>query len=160
MNLYLIAAFDEDRNIGFKNKLPWNIKEEMCSFKRLTENNIVIMGKNTYRSLNNPLKNRMNLVISSESKLKQENGIYCFEDVVSALNYCKKINLNKKIFIIGGKMLYEYCLKNNLIKYMYISKIKGVYEGDTKFPEFKENDWTHSVVESYKEFDLCLYQKV
>lgn len=160
MKLYLISAFDEDKNIGFKNNLPWKIKEDLLIFKKLTENNIVIMGKNTFISLKKPLKNRINIVLSSDNSFKIIGGIYHFQTLEESLAYCEKINLDKKVFIIGGRYLYEYCLGKNIIDYMYISKIKGVFSGDVKFPEFNILNWNLVSSEEYENFSLCLYQRI
>ena len=65
-NFELVVAMDVDGCIGSNNTIPWSLPEDLKHFKELTENNIVIMGRKTFESLpNGPLKNRMNIVISS-----------------------------------------------------------------------------------------------
>ena len=64
----MILAADEIGGIGFKNGLPWpKLKEDLHWFKQLTEENVVVMGSNTWKSLgvHAPLKHRHNYVISS-----------------------------------------------------------------------------------------------
>jgi dihydrofolate reductase len=153
--LNLIVAFDPNKVIGNGNSLPWKIKEDLKLFKELTENNIVIMGRNTFESIGKPLPNRINIVITS----KNIPGVYNFTKIEDSINYCNKINLDKKIFIIGGKKIYEYCLSNNLIDNMYISKIKKQYDGDVKFPEFDETSWSKQLNRTFEEFDLWIYKK-
>lgn len=152
----LIVAADPDMNIGKNNGLPWKIKEDLKLFKELTTNNIVIMGRNTYESIGKPLPNRINIVITSK---KINDNLYTFQSVEEAIKYCKKIDLNKKIFIIGGKKIYQYCLENNIVDQIFISKIKKRYEGDVKFPEFKEFEWQKEFKKEYEEFDLWIYKK-
>ena len=153
--LNLIVAFDPNKVIGNGNSLPWRIKEDLKLFKELTENNVVIMGRNTFESIGKPLPNRINIVITS----RNIPGVYNFTKIEDAINYCNKINLDKKIFIIGGKKIYEYCLLNNLIDNMYISKIKKQYYGDVKFPEFDETFWLKQLDRTFEEFDLWIYKK-
>ena len=62
----IIIACCLNGGIGYDNRIPWNIKEEMKLFKRITTGDIeynginaVIMGRNTWESLpNKPLQNR------------------------------------------------------------------------------------------------------
>ena len=63
--LAIIAAIDSNNGIGKDNKLLVHIKEDLQRFKQLTENNIIIMGYNTWESLpNKPLPNRINYVLT------------------------------------------------------------------------------------------------
>jgi dihydrofolate reductase len=63
----LILACDPDGGIGYQNKLPWtNILGDLPRFKRLTDGQTVIMGRNTWDSLpKKPLPDRINIVVSS-----------------------------------------------------------------------------------------------
>ena len=50
----LIVAFSKNLGIGYKNKIPWNLKKDLKYFKNLTigkGNNAIVMGKNTWKSL-------------------------------------------------------------------------------------------------------------
>lgn len=152
----LIVAFDPDGTIGVNNNLPWNIKEDLRLFRKLTINNIVIMGRKTYESIGNPLDSRINIVVTSKEIF---GNLYTFPSVEASLKYANKININKEIFIIGGKTIYDYCLNNNFIDRMFVSKIKKKYHGDTKFTEFKEYEWNAELKEQYEEFDLWIYTK-
>ena len=60
----LILACDPNGGIGYKNALPWkNINGDLARFKKLTTNQIVVMGRLTYESLPiKPLPNRLNSV--------------------------------------------------------------------------------------------------
>ena len=77
----IVALSKKNNGIGFKNNLPWNLKNELSHFKNLTTNSItngdnyllgvVIMGRNTWNSLPKsvkPLPNRVNIVISNTSE--------------------------------------------------------------------------------------------
>ena len=64
----IIVARNSTNGIGMNNSIPWETnKEDLKFFQRMTTNNIVIMGRNTWESLpNKPLKNRINIVLTSE----------------------------------------------------------------------------------------------
>ena len=73
MKFNLIVAMCNNRGIGLNGNLPWNIKEDLQYFSKLTKgngNNAVIMGSNTYNSLNkvDGLPGRDNLILSSNEK--------------------------------------------------------------------------------------------
>jgi dihydrofolate reductase len=158
MKIGLIAAYDLNKVIGNNNSLPWRIKEEILFFKKITQDSIVIMGRKTYDGIGKPLVNRLNFVITSN--LIHSDHIYSFFSVEDCLNFCEKLNLNKKIFVIGGFSLYKYFLDKDLVDYMYLSEIKQEYAGDTYFPSFDENIWNKSLFHSNDIFDVYFLHKI
>ena len=65
--LTLIAARDRNGAIGKNNTIPWHAPEDLAFFQRETTGGAVIMGRRTWESLPfKPLKNRLNLVVSSD----------------------------------------------------------------------------------------------
>ena len=68
MNVNLIVAVDKNTyGIGKNGRIPWNNKDDMKWFKKVTTgdgNNSVIMGRTTYESIGKPLPNRINIVIT------------------------------------------------------------------------------------------------
>lgn len=132
----LIVAFNENYVIGTNNTIPWYIPEDLKKFKQLTNNEIVVMGRKTFESLpNGPLKNRIHVVITNQTKyyqLNDKNIYYCnFENSLTLLENLKK-QMNKHIFIIGGSQIYKtyfpYCLK------FYITVVNNNTNGDVYFP--------------------------
>jgi len=83
----LIVACDPNGGIGYKNKLPWTkIQGDLPRFKQLTQNKIVVMGRNTWDSLpKKPLPNRINYILTSDPfSIPDKIGpdiIYGFSDV-------------------------------------------------------------------------------
>lgn len=152
----LIAAFDPKGVIGQDNNLPWRIKEDLAFFRKITTNNIVIMGRKTYESIGKPLPNRLNIVVT---KNKVEGKIYSFPNFEEAVGFCEKLNLNKKIFVIGGQKLYKYVLDKKLVDKMYISKISKNYNGNIYFPEIIEEEWDKKLFQKFEEFELWTYNK-
>ena len=78
MSVKLIVAMCKNNGIGFNNKIPWRISEDMSYFSKKTsgdyvgvnetiKKNAVIMGRNTWESLPKkykPLPNRFNIVLT------------------------------------------------------------------------------------------------
>jgi len=62
--MILIFAVDNNWNIGYDGDLLYKISEDLKRFRRLTEGNIIIMGRKTFESLpdKKALPNRINIV--------------------------------------------------------------------------------------------------
>lgn len=130
--LNLIVAHDLNDGIGVKNKMPWDIPQEMDLFRRMTDGQIIIMGKNTWKSLQSgPLPNRINIVISTTMK-SEIPGLYVFSDMDDCIRFVKK--LSKEIFVIGGAQLYTYCLDRGLVSSIVRTIVREKYDCDTYFP--------------------------
>ena len=103
----LIVAFNKKNVIGLNNKIPWHIPEDLKEFKRLTNNQIIVMGRKTFESLpNGPLKNRIHVIITNQTGYYDNNNekiYYCnLKQSFSLLNKIKS-ETQKDIFIIGGE---------------------------------------------------------
>ena len=110
----LIVAFNEKYYIGKDNKLMWNIKEDLQLFKKFTKDKIVIMGKNTYESIDcKPLKNRINVVLSKDMEwignLDVEpllsGDLKIYDNIKLLINKLKELGVTKIYEIGPGKVL-------------------------------------------------------
>lgn len=133
----LIAAIGENNELGYDNNLLWKQNADMLRFKELTTNNIVVMGSNTFKSMNlQPLPNRTNIILSKTNTFRDKNVIV-YDNFIDLLNFLSIHSSRKEIFIIGGQQIYElfirYC--NNL----YITKIHSGFKADTFFPKISDN---------------------
>ena len=121
MEMELIVALNQDGVIGINNKIPWYIPEDLQRFKKMTEGNIVIMGRKTYESLplnQRPLKNRLNIVLSRQKNIydfEHDNLIFTtmdnIYDIIKENIFIEEEggdnNSKKKVFIIGGNEIYK-----------------------------------------------------
>ena len=144
--LNLIFCVDNSGLFGRKNNLPWNFKEDLKYFRDITtnfnkvtnDNNVIVMGYNTWISLNKKLPNRINVVVSNRYKQNKENNPdYTYRNFDDFMIDCKKDKLfyNKNIFIIGGKKLLSYVIGkyNKFIKHIFMNVI------DHSFPQFLDD---------------------
>ena len=147
----IIVAMDKNRVIGKNNKIPWHIAEEVKNFKKLTTGNTVIMGRKTFESIGKPLPKRNNIILStSMSQIPGVDVCKTFDEgIIMAKSY------GKDIFIIGGGTVYEQAIP--LADKMFISYVKGEYDGDAFFPEFDEKEWHAEKKEDHAEFELLVY---
>lgn len=155
----LIVAYSDDRVIGNKNKLPWRIPEDLAWFKKKTLGNSIIMGYNTYKSLDKPLPNRLNLVLSTK-KRKLPNEVIQVYNLEEAAYVAEKENPDKEIFFIGGEKVYQQILP--FVKTMYITKVYKKYKGDKFFPDFDINEFNETSRIQNKtgiQFDFITYKR-
>lgn len=142
----MIAAMDENRGIGYKNKIPWHIKEDLLRFKKLTEGKTIIVGRKTFESLldyykasKRPFPKRKMIVITTQKdygknykdKIPDLYFVYSFEE---ALDLARKIE-KEEIFIAGGARVFEQGLK--YAERLYLTIVKGKYQADSFFPDYK-----------------------
>jgi dihydrofolate reductase len=126
----IILACTFDGGIGYNNHIPWNIRNELFLFRQITGNkdqfkqNVIIMGKKTWDSLpRKPLKDRINIIITSDKNFINEDNILSFDNIDSAFEYCERtININK-VFVIVGKSIYDLCLNDD----KYLKNIQEIY---------------------------------
>lgn len=149
--LYLIAAMAENRVIGTGGKIPWHIPQELQLFKKLTTDNIIVMGRKTYESIGRPLPDRENIVISSH----KIEGVTTCRTILEAVRIGEQTD--RKLFFIGGADIYN--LTVNIVSHMYISWVKGRYKGDTYFPEIDLLQWREAEKTYFDEFTMIHYTR-
>lgn len=132
----LIAGRDRNGAIGKDNTIPWDAPEDMRFFMRETMGGAVIMGRNTWDSLPvKPLKNRLNIVISSQGVEHD----HVFSTVEEAIEFARAEG-RARIYAMGGYGIYKAMLP--LADRLLITEIDTEVEGaDTWFPEFDPEDW-------------------
>lgn len=151
----LIAAVPDNWVIGNGLKIPWYIPEDFKLFKEKTLNSVVIMGKNTWNSLPiKPLPNRINIILNFE-KEEIEGAIVC-TSLEEAFNQAQKYD--KEIFIMGGASIYKQTIEN--ATYLYISHVKGEFEGNIYFPKFDPKDYETIEEKKFEKFVFKKYKKL
>lgn len=155
----LIAAVDRNWAIGCDNKLLVRIPEDQKWFRQTTTGKAVIMGRKTLESFpgKSPLKNRLNIVITSDMSYKVEGAVvvHSIEDAIKAAGDYS----DEDIYVIGGESIYRQMLP--YCNVAHITRIDYAYQADAYFPNLDEDgDWR--VTETGEErtyFDL-LYEFV
>jgi dihydrofolate reductase len=138
VNYSVIVAVNENLVIGKDNKLPWHSSEDLKYFKRITSDNVVIMGRKTYESIGKALPNRVNIVISNTTTYDDGITVNSFHE---ALNEAS--NYNKEIFVIGGASLYEQVLNDAeklYLTWVYEKKVLPS-DGDAYLESFNKSEW-------------------
>jgi len=144
----IIVAHSINNGIGYLGKIPWNISDDLKYFHRITtksidnKKNILIMGKNTWNSLQNkPLKDRHNFILARDIV---NNNI----DINILLNNLERNNNINDIFVIGGENVYKQFINDIRCKYIYVTLVNKIYKCDAYFPQIP-NWFTTKHVHSY-----------
>lgn len=130
-----------NRVIGRNGQLPWNLPDEMRHFVDATLGKPVIMGRKTFESMPAALTNRLNLVISRQSRVFP-GATWC-HSLNNALDHARthcRQNLLQELFVIGGASIYADALP--LADRLYQTIVHATIDGDTFFPEFDSDDWS------------------
>ena len=168
-----IYATDINNGLSKDGIIPWKSKKDMSFFMNKTKYNVVIMGRKTYFSLpeeHRPLKNRLNIILTSKPDQFKHHKEAIFTDDV---NKYKSILENKKdnkqmfpylnsdfkIFIIGGKNIYEQYIP--LCETVWVTRIKKDYSCDLIFEydlskQFKEPE----IFDKDDELTIYKYEKI
>ncbi len=154
----IISAMAQNRVIGIENRLPWNLKEDLQHFKRLTLGHDIIMGRKTFESIGKPLPGRHSIIVTRNPDYRVE-GCTSATSLQAAIAACQD---KDEAFIIGGAELYAQALP--LAQHLYLTEIKGEFVGDAHFPEFDKSLWQEvkrdsHLSESGLEFDFVEYHK-
>jgi len=135
VKINLIAAIGENRELGKDGRLLWHIPEDLKRFRKLTEGNIVFMGRKTFASIGKKLPGRVNIIISRQKNLAI-GGCLVFDSLTAGLAVAKKISQkkNKEIFIIGGESIYRQTI--NWADRLYLTIVGGKFAADVYFPDY------------------------
>jgi dihydrofolate reductase len=135
MIVSLVAAMGENRVIGALGSLPWHLPRDMRHFKTLTTGHPVVMGRKTFETLNVPLPNRHNVVITKDPTYVA-NGADVVDSLEAAL---AAVGGDDEVFIAGGGEIYRLALPR--ADRIYLTVVHGRFEGDTSFPVLSMEHW-------------------
>ena len=160
----IIAAIDNNRAIGYQNKLLFHIDEDMKHFKQLTTGHTIVMGRHTFESLpNGALPHRRNIVVSTTMKQRELaegysyhklQGIEVFSSLTEALAACAN---EEDIYIIGGEKIYQQAIA--IAHRLYLTIIDAsAPNADAWFPSF--DGWLLKEESPSQGYSFRVYEKV
>jgi dihydrofolate reductase/thymidylate synthase len=126
----IIVAMNEKGGIGYKNRIPWNCKEDLALFKSKTMGKTIVVGRKTAAHLPN-LPGRNIICLTRDPTL---NTAFWSNNVI-VTNKLEDIYLcSEDIIIAGGSEIYEtFFAKESFVKKIHLSVIKGEHECDVYF---------------------------
>jgi dihydrofolate reductase len=124
-----IVAVDKNGAIGKGGRLPWHYSADMKFFRETTTGNACVMGHNTWLTLGRPLKDRLNIVLSTQSDVGLQDSLIPLRDPRSVLSLSKYLACD--LFVIGGARIYETFLPH--IEKWIVTEVPLVVEGADAF---------------------------
>lgn len=147
MEIIIIAAIGKNNELGKNNNLIWPLKKDLLFFKNNTYGYPIIMGYNTYISLNKKLENREYIVLTHKEKNFFPTEIKVFNNINELLIYIKKY---EKVFVIGGASIYK-----QFIKYtdrLLLTQIDAIdNDADAFFPDFDKKNYEIKILDEKEE---------
>ena len=149
MKIVLVAAVGENNVIGRDGGLPWRLKSDLAHFRKVTLNKPVLMGRKTYESIGKPLKDRTNIVLTSDLGLLVPGGVLA-TSLDAALDYARKDAAKRgvdEIMVIGGSDVFAAFMP--MADRLEITHVHASPEGDVRFPPIDPAIWREVARKQY-----------
>jgi dihydrofolate reductase len=130
----MVAAMAKNRVIGAANDIPWKVPGEQQHFRRLTEGQLVVMGRRTYESIGRPLPNRDILVMGRQRAASAARVSSCgtLQEAIERI----ASDPREEVFIAGGEQIYRLFLPYADTVYLTVIELEPA--GDARFPELPD----------------------
>jgi dihydrofolate reductase len=126
---------DNNRAIGFDNRLPWHLPDDLRHFKALTLGKTLLMGRKTAESLGRALPGRQNLVLTKSATVPFD-GMSAVTSLDQAIRQCE----GSQLMVIGGGQVYKLAMP--MAQLMHVTHVDTVLsQADTFFPEIFPEQW-------------------
>jgi dihydrofolate reductase len=157
MSIIGIVAIAQNHAIGKGGKLPWHYSADLKFFKRTTLNHAVLMGFNTFESIEKPLPKRLNIVLSGSRSIENQPNVLLVRSIEEATSLEKYLNCD--LFVIGGAKTYENFA--DVIEKWIVTEIPEIVaDADTFMPrDFLEGFELRETVELEDNLKVKIYNK-
>ncbi len=142
ISLALIVARAKNGVIGRDGDLPWRLRSDLQTFKRVTLGKPVIMGRKTWESLpKRPLPGRMNIVLSRDEFYDAPGAITVtsLEEAIEIATEQAHDDGVDEVIVMGGAHIYAQALP--LAKTVYLTEVDANVEGDAHFDLPNPETW-------------------
>jgi dihydrofolate reductase len=141
MKIVLVAAIGENNVIGRDGQLPWRLKSDLQHFRKLTINKPVIMGRKTYASIGKPLKDRTNIVLTSDLGLAAPGTVLAssMDEALALARQDAAARGVDEIMIIGGSDVFAAMMP--VADRLEITHVHASPDGDVTFPPIDPAVW-------------------
>lgn len=137
MILRIVAAIGKNRELGKEGWMPWDLPDDLKHFREITNGKPVIMGRKTFETLQKALPNRMNIVVTRNTKFERKEAVV-LNSIEKAIEKGTLEN-PKEICVIGGGEIYKLALP--FATHLSLTLVDGKFDADTFFPEWDESEW-------------------
>ncbi len=118
---FVAASVDGRISLSSKTLPHWTSQEDWKFFqKSLSRIEAVVVGRNTYLSAADRLRQRNAFVLSSRQKTSQRRGTVIFVNPTN-VNLAKLVQQYKSVAVLGGGAVYRFMLENGLLDEIFIT---------------------------------------
>lgn len=153
----MIAAIGKNNELGYKNKLIWNLPNDLKIFKETTMGKPIVMGYNTFLSLPKILPGRKHIVLSF-NKVELPSEVELFTNIEDVLEYIKQYD---EVFIIGGASIYKAFI--SYVDKLYLTEIDATSTADAYFPNFDKSMYNKKILANNEDngikYEHVLYER-
>ena len=153
-SVVLVAAVADNGVIGVGGELPWHLPEDLAHFKRVTTDNVVIMGRKTFESIGRPLPRRTNIVVTRQPGWSAD-GVIAASSLDEAIETAEEYDGDA--MVIGGAQIYALALP--LADSQVLTEVHQEPEGDVLYPPFERSEWEETRREQGEGFDFVWLQR-
>ena len=143
MSLSIIVAASRNNVIGINGDLPWKLSSDLKRFKSLTMGHHLIMGRNTYASINRLLPGRTTIIMTRTEGFHVE-GALTAKTLDEAIEYAKH---DSECFVVGGAEIYRQAIP--LAHKIYLTRVNQAVSGDTFLPEVEWDQFEMTFAEEF-----------
>jgi len=136
-----VVAMADNGVIGRDNGLPWRLPDDLKRFKSITIGHTVLMGRRTYETIERPLPERRNLVLTRDRNWSAP-GCVTVHTPEEALN---AVGESGRLFVIGGAEVYLACWP--FVNRIELTEVHAEPEGNTRLRGFRRDKW----IETFRE---------
>jgi dihydrofolate reductase len=151
--MIIVGAMAANRVIGNGDGMPWDVPEEYEHFLRLIGGGTLIIGRRSYGIFGRSLTSAHNVVVSRS--VGDVPGAVVVPSVGEAIRVAA--SYSDTFFSAGGASIYAQTVP--LADAMYLSYIKGQFEGDAYFPAFDAREWRVERREDHPRFEFVVYRR-
>lgn len=153
----IIATIGKNNEIGTKAKKLWNLPISIKLFEKLTKNNSILMGYNTYEEYKSKgFQTEINYVLTNgflDDGYNRANTNEIIKDFAD--------DSDNNILIIGGEATYKKFIDK--AHCIYLTEVDESIDADKHFPEFDKSLYEEYILEETVENNLSckniLYRK-
>lgn len=151
-----IAAVCANGVIGGDGDQPWKNRVDFARFKRLTMDQVLIMGRRTYAAIGRALPGRHTVVLTRTPDWSAD-GVEVVTDLDAALDLAARRWPGATVFIGGGGEIYRLALPRTTR--LELTLVEATCPGDVTFPAVDPAVWQEDAREPQDGFAWVTYRR-
>ena len=151
----MIVACAQNGVIGDSGDLPWHLPRDLKHFMQSTRGCPVVMGRKTFETLDNPLPNRLNIILSRTMSTDQPVGVRVARDIKDGIRIGQESGLEGPVWIAGGGDIYRQAM--DMVDLIVCTRVHAEVDGDTVFPNIDSEQWSRVKKQNFEADDRHIY---